>query len=196
MKERDEKVIAFDLDGTLADYSGELSRQMNWIREPNTEPVYTADSFGGQRHPEWFENRRTLITSKVEFWQNLALLSDGMQIFDIATKEIGFTPHILTQGPSRKSEAWEGKHRWCLEHFPGVDLTVTRNKGLFYARVLVDDWPEYVFAWLEHRPRGLAIVPARSWNKDIKAHPNIIRVSMPTDQDLVKEHLQKAFDRD
>ena len=51
---------------------------------------------------------------------------------------------------------------------------MTQDKSFTYGRVLVDDWPDYVTSWLEHRPRGLVVMPAHPWNVDFN-HPNVIR---------------------
>ena len=138
-----------------------------------------------------------MITRQESFWENLDILDDGKEIYTIALA-MGFSPHILTQGPSKKSEAWIGKHKWCMKNFPDVDLTITRNKGLFYGRVLVDDWPEYVKAWLAHRPRGLAVVPARSWNREMEGKDRVIRVDVSVEEQRQKlvAALKLAFNRE
>lgn len=188
-----EKIALFDLDGTLADYAGELAKEFNKIKHPS-EQDYTRDDFG--KHDgnwEYVEKRRHFITERGEFWENLQKLEDGFKIFDLCGK-IGFRPMVLTQGPATKPEAWSHKLIWCQKHLPNVDVTITRDKGLVYGRVLVDDWPEYALRWLEHRPRGLVVMPARSWNKDAY-HPNILRVSLPDDYLKLDEALWKAFNR-
>jgi hypothetical protein len=57
---------------------------------------------------------------------------------------------------------------------PDVDITITRDKGLVYGLVLVDDWPKYILRWLKWRPRGLVIMPASTSNEKFK-HPQVIR---------------------
>lgn len=188
-----EKVALFDLDGTLADYAGQLATEVNKIKHPS-EKTYTRDDFGTHNgNPDFFETRRHYISEHGEFWENLPKLEDGFQIFDLCNK-IGFRPMVLTQGPSTKPEAWSHKLIWCGKHLPGVDVTITRDKGLVYGRVLVDDWPPYCLRWLEHRPRGLVVMPARSWNVGVD-HPNILRVKLPEDYLKLDEALWKAFSR-
>jgi hypothetical protein len=47
---------------------------------------------------------------------------------------------ILTQGPRRNANAWTGKKLWIDRNLgPDTDVTITRDKGLVYGKVLVDD---------------------------------------------------------
>lgn len=73
-----------------------------------------------------------------------------------------------------------------------IDI-VGRDKGGTYGRVLVDDYPKYVKDWLKHRPRGLVIMPAHSYNEGF-THPNVIRHD-GTNNNLVRMYLQAAYDR-
>ena len=82
--------------------------------------------------------------------------------------------HVLTKGPKSSPNAFTEKVCWCKQHMPGVPVTLTENKGLVYGRVLVDDWPSYVEAWLKFRARGLVIMPDRPWNQGFE-HPNLVR---------------------
>lgn len=55
-----------------------------------------------------------------------------------------------------------------------MDVHVVSDKGLVYGVALYDDYPRYIEAWLEHRPRGLVVMPANASNKHF-SHPNVIR---------------------
>jgi hypothetical protein len=82
---------------------------------------------------------------------------------------------VLTQGPRRNANAWTGKKLWIDKNLgQDVDITITRDKGLVYGKVLVDDFPEYIERWLEWRPRGLVIMPVNESNINFK-HPQVIR---------------------
>ncbi len=82
---------------------------------------------------------------------------------------------ILTQGPSKNPPAWTGKKLWIDENLgPEVDVTITRDKGLVYGKVLVDDFPPYIERWLAWRKNGLVIMPVNELNKDYK-HSRVIR---------------------
>jgi hypothetical protein len=81
---------------------------------------------------------------------------------------------------------------WIDKHLgQGVDITITRDKGLVYGKVLVDDWPEYINRWLEWRPRGLVIMPANEANKGY-FHPQVIRYD-GKNLGVVKEAMEKAL---
>ena len=191
MSEENNKVCLFDLDGTLADYTGQLAEDFNRIKHPS-EPTYSRESFGqDQKEPDWFYQRRSCITDKEEWWENLPKWQPGFDILEMA-EEIGFRIMVLTQGPATKPAAWSGKIKWCQEHLAFLDVTITRDKNLVYGRVLVDDWPEYAEGWLKNRPRGLVIMPEHHWNKKFY-HVNALHYS--DNKVVVREALQKAFDR-
>ena len=191
-----EKVCLFDMDGTLAGYAQQLALEFNLIKHPS-EKHYTFEDFGQHGKAEaFFENRRHYISEHGSFWEKLPPLEDGFEIFEMC-KQIGFRPMVLTQGPSSKPEAWSHKIKWCQKYLPNVDVTITRDKGLVYGRVLVDDWPDYAIRWLQHRPRGLVIMPARPWNQNI-SHPNILRVDALNFNEAqnLRNALKEAFNRE
>ena len=84
--------------------------------------------------------------------------------------------------------AWFQKH--VRPKAPEAKITITQDKGLFYGTFLVDDWPEYIERWLEHRPRGLVIMPAHSWNQNFQ-HSQVIRYD-GTNLEAVGEALKHA----
>jgi len=52
---------------------------------------------------------------------------------------------ILTQGPKKNPASWSGKKKWIDKNLgQDVDITITRDKGLVYGKVLVDDYPGYI----------------------------------------------------
>ena len=82
---------------------------------------------------------------------------------------------ILTQGPKKNPASWSGKKKWIDKNLgQDVDITITRDKGLVYGKVLVDDYPGYIEKWLQWRERGLVIMPANELNKYF-VHPQVIR---------------------
>jgi 5'-nucleotidase len=120
------------------------------------------------------------------------VLESGLTIWNLTT-ELGFEHMILTKGPTASLVAWTAKVEWLHEHFGRVPVTITTDKSLTYGRVLVDDFPPYVSAWLKHRPRGLVVMPAQPWNKGYE-HPQVIRYD-GTNLDQVRERLIAARDR-
>jgi FMN phosphatase YigB (HAD superfamily) len=156
-----ERVALVDMDGTLVDYDSVMRRELEALRSPG-EPVFETSPEGG--YPDWIEARRRLISLRPGFWRGLPKLQVGFDVV-LSLEALGFCIHVLTKGPSHKPAAWSEKVEWCREHLPSALVTVTEDKSIAYGRVLVDDWPPYFEAWLEHRPRGIVIVPAHPWNE-------------------------------
>ena len=109
-------------------------------------------------------------------------------------QKLKFDIHILTKGPWRSSNAWTEKVEWCREHVPGIPLTITQEKSLVYGRVLVDDWTPYYESWLKVRPRGLVVVPAQPWNRDV-IDARILRFRDSRDLPALRAALKKQFKR-
>jgi 5'-nucleotidase len=101
---------------------------------------------------------------------------------------------ILTQGPKRNPESWAGKKKWIDKHLGrDTDITITRDKGLVYGKVLVDDSLEYAERWLNWRERGLVIMPSNESNKNY-IHPQVIRYD-GTNSGRISEAMKRARDR-
>lgn len=164
-----QKIALFDLDGTLADYDGQLLRDLQLIASEHEPPPELYSNI------PYLEARRHIITSQVGWFLNLPKFTLGWDILEVA-KQIGYSISVLTKGPQTKLAAWSEKVAWCNIHLAHcVDgVTIAHDKGLVYGAVLVDDWPEYIQRWLAHRPRGLVIMPANSANTSY-SHPNVVR---------------------
>lgn len=166
-----ENIALFDLDGTLCDYDGALIEKLNNLRCPQEGKL---DEMPRGDLPSWFSARANLIRSSVDWWANLPQFKLGMDVWEVAGN-IGFRRMILTAGPRRNPNAWAGKKMWIDNNLgEDVEVTITRDKGLVYGRMFVDDWPEYIMRWLEWRPRGLVIMPAHKKNRGF-VHPQVIR---------------------
>ena len=169
----EEKICLIDMDGTLFDYEGQLREDLKLLASPNEEEV---ENLWDENIP-WLKARINLIKAQKGWWRQLPLMEDGERLFKIAM-EIGFLCKILTKGPKNHPQAWAEKVECCAERLPikNVDITIVgKEKKGVYGRVLIDDYPEYMDQWLSKRPRGLGIMPLRSYNKDYK-HPNVILV--------------------
>ncbi|MDO8640447.1 MAG: hypothetical protein Q7R33_02795 [Nitrosarchaeum sp.] len=170
MKQKPENVALFDMDGTLCDYDGALRESMDKLKGPG-EP-----SCGVPRDnaPAYLKARANLIRLSTEWWSTLPKLKLGFDVWVVA-KKLNYRRMILTAGPKKNQNAWSGKKIWIdINLGQDVDVTITRDKGLVYGKILVDDYPEYILRWLEWRPRGLVIMPASSENIDFK-HDQVIR---------------------
>lgn len=188
----DGKIVLVDLDGTLANYTKAMERDLEAIRSPEeTGPLIFNHS--SEREPGFYRERVKMIRSQPGWWLNLERLLDGWHIYNIAVG-IGFTPHILTKGPRSNPTAFTEKVQWCQKHLGyDVRITISGDKSLVYGRVLIDDYPPYVEGWLNTRPRGLAILPQQPWNEGFE-HPNAIRYDVEN-HDEVYDRLKEAYDR-
>ena len=185
------KIALFDMDGTLADYDGQLIRDLKKIASPNEPPI---DEVGMHTAGGYIEARRHMITSQVGWWLKLKRFELGFDIIE-ECKKIGYEIVVLTKGPSTKYSAWSEKVEWCNKHLKEYikGVTITNDKGLVYGKVLVDDFPAYIEAWLKHRPRGLVIMPAHAHNKNY-TNPNVIRYD-GTNLDEVIKRLTHQFNK-
>lgn len=172
MDSGDKPIALFDMDNTLFDYEGQLTRDFKKLMAPGEEFVGIWDDDDSK---PYIKARTELIKRVPGWWRDLPIYQPGWDIFHEADM-LGFENHILTKGPKSKAHAWGEKVECITNHFGdsiNIDV-VMKDKSGRYGRVLVDDYPPYVLGWLQWRPRGLAIMPAHSYNKDI-CHPNIIR---------------------
>jgi len=164
------QIALVDMDGTLADYEKALYRDLMAMSGPG-ETLRHSDLHSLPRH---LEARRKAIVNTPGWWEELETLHLGFMVLEML-KEIGFSIHILTKGPSWCPLAWQEKVQWCHRRIPetltgdigirvvtGTDDVVA--KSLDYGKVLIDDHPPYVEAWLGRRPRGLAILPQNEFN--------------------------------
>ena len=166
------KIALFDLDNTLVDYTGGLVESLNRIRSEG-EPPITRDNCYDPPAAGWKRERMRLIRLVPGWWRELPVNPLGIRLFEIA-REIGFEMHILTRGPVSNPNAWKEKVEWCQDRLAGdYKITITEDKSTVYGRVLVDDYPPYMTAWLEHRARGIGIMPKNAYNASF-AHERVL----------------------
>lgn len=159
------KLCLFDMDGTLCDHTGALMRDLALIQSPN-DPVI-------KRHDDdelpWAKERKRLIRSQPDWWYNLDRIKAGFDIYHLV-RSFGFQIYVLTKGPWTCANAWSEKVKWCRKHLSDdIKIVISEDKSIVYGRVLVDDYVPYIMGWLNHRPRGLAIMVANEENKDYMA---------------------------
>lgn len=167
---KEDLIALFDMDGTLFDYDGSLKREMNKLKSPGEKTFSLYD----ENKPDYIKKRIDLITSSESFWENMPKFDLGWGVLETA-KNLDYKIMILTQGPRKNPFAWSGKKKCIDKHFgENFDITLTRDKGLVYGKVLVDDFPGYIERWIKWRKRGQVIMPANESNKNYK-HPQVIR---------------------
>jgi 5'(3')-deoxyribonucleotidase len=163
------------------------------IRSPDEPEITAVNMYDFENKCPHIKNRMRLIKRQVGWWSNLPVIESGMQILNLA-KQVGFDIHILTKGPDKISNAWKEKVDWVHEHLGyDVNIHVTSDKSLTYGKVLFDDYPEYMAAWLKWRPRGLGIMPVTSYNTHY-THPNVIKWD-GTNVEEVTQALKLAYER-
>ena len=167
---KDNPICLFDMDGTLCDYDGAMEKELIKLRSPGEPDEYGYEYNYSHSH---LRARMELIQSKPGWWEYMPQLPLGFEILKII-QTFNFKIHVLTKGPFKVLNAWSEKVKWCRENLPSeISVTITEDKGIVYGKVLVDDYPPYIERWLEHRPRGLVIMPVNKSNKTFK-HPQVI----------------------
>jgi phosphoglycolate phosphatase-like HAD superfamily hydrolase len=183
----------FDLDGSLADYAGQLKQDLNKVLNKTDLDKLNELGIWAVDESEPFKSLIRLIRHQPNWWKNLTPITDGLDIFNIAY-QIGFDNHVLTKGPKHYPQAWKEKVEWCQQYLgQDIDIHITSDKGMVYGKFLYDDYPDYMLRWLSRRPRGLGIMPVNGFNKDF-SHPQVIKWD-GTNYDEVKEALEKCYER-
>jgi len=160
----------FDLDNSLAGYDVSMEKDYDSLKSPSDPPY---KSFNEENYPDYILKRIAMIKRQSGWWRNLPKLENGFKVFNLA-KEIGFRNMVLSKGPSKNFLAWAEKVEWVRESLPDTEIILSEDKGLVYGKFLYDDYPKYIRAWLENRPRGLVIMPVYEFNQDFY-HPNVLR---------------------
>lgn len=187
------KIALFDLDGSLADYAGAMRRDLEALRSDAEPPI--GEDLWELEHIPALDRRMEQIKERPGWWRELPRIESGFEVLRLA-KEIGFEINVLSKGPRRQARAWAEKLEWCANQpeLENVDVHLTMNKGLVFGRVLYDDFPDYMNAWLEHRPRGLGIMPVTASNREYR-HDNVVRWDRSNLQQ-VRAALEAAFIRE
>jgi 5'(3')-deoxyribonucleotidase len=196
----DDKVALVDLDGSVADYDKALKEQLDKIRSPGEPPV--SDRYKDGEAP-YLKERRKLIQAMPGFWRNIPKHPLGFDVVE-ELRALKFSLNVLTKGPYTTPSAWTEKFEWVKTNLPDADCTITQNKSLSYGRILLDDWPPYFIPWLKHRPRGLVVCVAQSWNADmdtikkaaieVSGKSNVVRYDGSNRDELIVA-LRWAYDR-
>ena len=180
-----EPLIALvDMDNTLCDYHGTLTRDLDAIRSPGEPPTdYQYDA-----SPLHIRERARIIRRQPDWWFNLPPIPSGFAVLELL-KKYDYELHILSRSPWSTPNGAGEKIRWAQKHRREAKITLSDDKSLVEGAILFDDWPEYVLPWLEKHPNGLVLMPACPWNKDCK-HNRIVRFE-PNELDKVEAALHQ-----
>jgi len=183
------RIALFDMDNTLCDYSSAMTRDLKKIIHPDEVVPLNPHAM----KEEYWKERIKMVQAQPDWWFNLERLELGNTLYHMADFT-GFEIHILTKGPVMTPSAWTEKLKWCQKHLGlNIPVTITQEKSLVYGRILIDDFPEYLSAWLKHRPNGYAIMPAHDYNKDF-THDRVIRYDGTNDKEVLAL-FEKTFQR-
>lgn len=180
MKNTQQQVGLFDMDGSLFNYEEQLRSDLKEFNFGEIHDLWTAEN-----ENEEIKLRMTEIKARPGWWRNLPKIEAGFQVYELA-KSIGFEPYILTKGPDSSPLAWMEKFECCKQWF-GENLnvfivTARKNedqrkfpcKGLVFGKFLYDDYIPFMKEWLDNRPRGLGIMLESKQNKDFQ-HPRVVK---------------------
>lgn len=188
------RLCLLDMDGTLVDFDKAQYADLQRLASPGeTEHIQAPDTFSDNdaHDPPYIKARKRMIKSQPNWWVNLEKYKPGWEIYAIL-QEFDFRFQVLTKGPHYTGDIWRQKFEWCRNHLgPDMPLTVTEDKSITQASVLVDDWIPYVEPWLKGNPNSLVIMPAHRWN-DGFTHPQVVRYT-GTNADEVREAIRSRF---
>lgn len=184
----------FDMDGSLFDFDGHMRASLLPLCSPEEQQlVSSAGLWDLEKQFPHIKARMELIKATPGWWRSMPPLENGFKAFNMA-KAVGFDCRILTKGPKMNPVAWMEKVECCQQHLGDkIDIAIVSSKGEVYGRVLYDDYPPYMSAWLQNRPRGLGIMPVTESNKDF-AHPNLVKFD-GTNLSQVQHALEAAWGR-
>ncbi len=183
------KIALLDLDGTLADYDGAMSRDMAKLYSPD-EPMYMANEY---EVPRYIEARRNLIKVQPGWWRNLHPIGTNMAVVEVM-RSIGYHLQVLTKGPSSKSQAWAEKVDWVRQWLPDATICIVEDKQGVFGRVLFEDYTPYAESWLKNRKRGLVIMPRNRHNAEFR-HNRVVHYD-GNNLGAIKWALKTAFERE
>ena len=172
----EDNVALIDMDGTVADFDASVREGMIAMASHADITLYgEVDTW--DTHPDvdgWMKARIDFIKRKAGFWENLPVIHTGMDVV-MLLRRIGYRLMVASKAPNLNEAAWTEKFRWCHKHMPGQQVTLTHDKSLMYGKILFDDWPPYIIAWLKHRPRSHVLMMDTPHNQGFE-HPHVMRL--------------------
>jgi FMN phosphatase YigB (HAD superfamily) len=198
------KIALIDMDGTIADFEGQLRKDLDKIRNPQEWSFLSVDKNGEyennvfqiMKDHSFIKERVRTITKTYDWWERLEPIPTGLKVVEML-QDVGFECQILTKGPWNKLNAWTEKAKWCRKYLPKLKITVTEDKSIVYGRILFDDFPEYVEPWLKNRPRGLNIMLENCSNLNF-THTQTHKIKQNSTENelkILREKIEEAYNR-
>ena len=155
------KTVYLDLDGVLVDFVSGINKCMG-ISENTVASIRN----WWEKYDIPFEQVNSYCT--IDFWQNLAWLSNGKEILSAVLDKFSQPNIFLLTTPMPNSGSWTGKFKWVQKHLPlfTKQLIITMApKALFAGSdiLLIDDYDKNIEEFITAGGKG-CLVP-RSSNK-------------------------------
>lgn len=179
-------IALFDLDNTLCKYDEAIERDYNLAKAPE-DPIYSPEN---RKYPH-LRKLVDKIRTREGWWLELEKREEGFEILSVAI-EVGFEIHIATQGPKGCPNAWGEKMQWVHKNVPGVKVTVTEDKSFVHGDVLVDDFPDFLDAWLARDEKRYGILCPTKYNQDYE-HESVFPYKYSRSD--IKERLESIYNK-
>jgi 5'-nucleotidase len=164
------KLALIDLDGTMADYDGAITRGLLSLSAgAELETPLQGMGFTREQNPLWLQERERLVRSMPGFYRDLKPLLSGFYVVGVLQRA-GYALHVATKAPRHNTAiASKEKIEWCEEYLPNIPVTISGDKSILRGDILFDDWPGYIGPWLEANPNSIVLMPDRQWNANYQA---------------------------
>ena len=179
MTDRDDDLVALvDMDNSVADYELSMLEGLKLLASEaeiqKYGPVDCWSTIQDASLKRVLKRRKDYVKKRPGFFEGLPVIQTGMDVVALLQR-LGYRLMVASKAPVWGDEPWVEKARWCRKHLPEQGITLTHDKSLMYGKVLFDDFPEYITAWLEHRPRGHVLMLDGPVNRNFE-HSSVFRV--------------------
>lgn len=162
--------VFLDLDGVLVDFIGGCCRLFGKELQPYPLGEWNFFHTWGLSEAEFYGEIRRAGS---QFWADLDWTLDGEAILHCVeqyARQLGAEPVMFISSPTRAADSWAGKVDWVKRHIPGggsrLILTHAKASVSGPGKLLIDDKPSNVRAWVNRYPRHASgVLLPRPWNE-------------------------------